>query len=72
MEGRVREVAAALQRAGAKPRVVSSLQSEALADGTDGFWYVLADGFADQTAAEADCSAYEDVPDVTCRPEPPR
>jgi hypothetical protein len=71
MEPTVREVAAALQRDGAQPRVVSSLQSEALKDGTKGFWYVLADGFADQAAAQADCAAHADVPDVSCKAKAP-
>ena len=71
MEPTVREVAAALQRDGAQPRVVSSLQSKALKDGTKGFWYVLADGFADQAAAQADCAAHADVPDVSCKAKAP-
>lgn len=56
-EGVAQELVDRLQAAGVDARLVDSRDSEQLDDGPGGLWVVLQDGFADRTAAEAECEA---------------
>jgi hypothetical protein len=71
VEGATRSVQAALVAAGAKAQLVDSTTSKTLPDGPSGFWFVLADGFADQAAAQQECALRAAIPLVLCTAEPP-
>jgi hypothetical protein len=66
-QGAAERLLAELQAAGVNARLLDSRQSQRIADGENGFWVVVPDGFPSQAAAADECAQHRDIaPD--CHP----